>query len=193
MAGGAGSRLDMGEKPLVKISGIPMLQFVTDAFTGAGHEILVVTSDLVPMTKNWCRAKGFETFNASGQGYIEDLLECIRDISISGPVFSCVSDLPGLSPDIVKTVLKTYIDQGRPALSVWVPEKYFTDAGCTPSYTEPVDGCSSCPVGLNIIDASMPDDEQEEYRLLLRSPELTFNVNCRKDFESFLNFQKKNE
>ena len=113
MAGGAGSRLDMGEKPLVKISGIPMLQFVTDAFTGAGHEILVITSDLVPMTKNWCRAKGFEIYNASGQGYIEDLLECIRDISIGGPVFSCVSDLPGLSPGIVKQVHETYIDQGR--------------------------------------------------------------------------------
>lgn len=188
MAGGAGSRLEMGEKPLVTVSGKPMLQYVIEAFAGAGHEILVVTSDLVPMTKNWCRARGFEIYNASGAGYIEDLLECIRETCITGPVFSCVSDLPGLNSDIIEMVLEKYLAEDKPALSVWVPEKYFSEGGCVPSYVESIDGCPACPVGLNIIDASMADEVQDEYRMLLRKPELAYNVNCKKDFDSFLRF-----
>lgn len=188
MAGGAGSRLEMGEKPLVKVSGKPMLQYVADAFTGAGHDILIVTSDLVPMTRNWCRARGYEIYNARGLGYVEDLFECIGEISLSGPVFSCVSDLPGLTSDIIMEVFERYLAGGKPALSVWIPKKYFTNAGCIPSYTESVDGCPACPVGLNIIDASMADTVQDEFRFVMGRPELAYNVNCRKDFDSFLRF-----
>jgi len=188
MAGGAGSRLEMGEKPLVGLSGKPMLQYVTDAFVDAGHEILIVTSDLVPMTRNWCRAGGYDMYNARGLGYIEDLFECIRETSVSGPVFSCVSDLPGLTSDVITEVLDRYLAEGKPALSVWIPEKYFSDAGCIPSYVESVDGCPACPVGLNIINASIADTAQDEFRFVMGRPELAYNVNCRKDFDSFLRF-----
>jgi len=188
MAGGAGSRLDMGEKPLVEISEKPMLQYVVEAFLEAGHDILVITSDLVPMTKNWCRARSYDQYNASGAGYVEDLFECIRETSLDGPVFSCVSDLPGINSGIIEEIVESYIREGKPALSVWVPEKYFIEAGCVPSYIETVENCPACPVGLNIVDASMADAVQDEYRLLLNKPELAYNINCKKDFESFLKF-----
>ncbi|ADN36058.1 5-deoxyadenosylcobinamide phosphate nucleotidyltransferase [Methanolacinia petrolearia DSM 11571] len=191
MAGGAGSRLDMGEKPLVKVLGKPMLQYVAEAFIDAGCDILVITSHLVPMTKNWCRAMGYDFYNASGTGYVEDLFECIRETSPEGPVFSCVSDLPGITADIISEVFETYQLKEKPALSVWVPEEYFIEAGCTPSYVEDVESCPACPVGLNIIDASMAGDAQDEYRFLFRKPELAYNVNCKKDFESFLKFIEK--
>lgn len=188
MAGGAGSRLEMGEKPLVNVSGKPMLQYVIEAFTGAGYEILVITSDLVSMTKNWCRAMGYDIYNASGKGYVEDLFECIMEMSLSGPVFSCVSDIPGINPEIIAEVFDIYIQHKKPALSVWVPEEYFIEAGCIPSYVEAVENCPACPVGLNILNASIANEAQEEYRFLLRKPELAYNVNCKKDFDSFLKF-----
>lgn len=191
MAGGAGTRLGMGEKPLVTLAGRPMLQYVTDAFIGAGHEILIVVSDNVPMTKNWCRAGGFEFFNASGAGYVEDLIECIIETGEQNPFFSCVSDMPGLTPGVIEEVLDNYNRSSKPALSVWIPEKYLFDAGCTPTYSETVGGCSACPVGLNILDGSLIEQSQEESRLLLERPELAFNVNCRKDLDSFLNFIEK--
>jgi hypothetical protein len=34
----------------------------------------------------------------------------------------------------------------------------------------------------------MADAVQDEYRLLLNKPELAYNINCKKDFESFLKF-----
>ncbi|MBN1432800.1 MAG: NTP transferase domain-containing protein [Methanomicrobiaceae archaeon] len=188
MAGGIGSRLEMGEKPLVTVSGRPMLQYVADAFTGAGHEVLVVVSDRVPMTKNWCRVRGYDIFNASGAGYVEDMIECIKELQIIDPFFFCVSDLPALSSEIIREVTDKYKSSGKPALSVWTPEDYYLNAGCVPSYVEIVDGCRACPAGLNILDASLIDSVQDEFRLLLRRPELAFNVNCKKDLGSFLNF-----
>lgn len=68
MAGGQGSRLRMGEKPLVTICGRPMLSYVIDAFESAGHEVIVVASHRTPYTRNWCRARGLLFMRRKGSG-----------------------------------------------------------------------------------------------------------------------------
>ena len=50
LAGGEGTRLGMGEKPLVSICGKPMVSWVTDAFRAAALEVTVVASHRTPMT-----------------------------------------------------------------------------------------------------------------------------------------------
>ena len=80
MAGGRGTRLRMGEKPLVTICGRPMLSYVTDAFVAAGHEVVVVASYRTPFTKNWCRAQGIALYEAEGLGYIEDINAAAADL-----------------------------------------------------------------------------------------------------------------
>ena len=52
MAGGAGSRLNLGEKPLILINNRPMLGYVTDAFLLAGCNVVVATLARIPMTRN---------------------------------------------------------------------------------------------------------------------------------------------
>ena len=56
MAGGAGSRINLGEKPLVTVCGRPMIAYILDAFIKAGIYPVVATSSKTPMTMNWCRA-----------------------------------------------------------------------------------------------------------------------------------------
>ncbi len=58
MAGGAGIRLNLGEKPLILINKKPMLSYVIDRFEEAGCEPVVVTSPKTPMTRNWCGIQG---------------------------------------------------------------------------------------------------------------------------------------
>jgi len=102
MAGGKGSRLRMGEKPLVTICARPMLSYVIDAFEAAGHEVVVVASHRTPYTKNWCRARGVTLYEAEGLGYVEDIQAAAGDLGEEGiPFFTCVSDLPCLVPDII--------------------------------------------------------------------------------------------
>jgi hypothetical protein len=73
MAGGKGSRLNLGEKPLVTIAGRPMISYVIRAFEMYGCHIVVVASDKTPMTQNWCRVSGIDLFCAKGNGYVEDM------------------------------------------------------------------------------------------------------------------------
>jgi adenosylcobinamide-phosphate guanylyltransferase len=69
MAGGAGSRLARGEKPLILVCGSPMISYITGAFRSAGCEPVVAISRKTPMTANWCRAHGVAVVRTEGDGY----------------------------------------------------------------------------------------------------------------------------
>ncbi len=101
MAGGAGTRLARGEKPLTLVCGRPMLSYITDAFHSAGCEPVVVTSPGTPMTANWCRAHGITVIRAGGNGYIEDMVSAVRNLGDEQPLFISVSDIPCITPAII--------------------------------------------------------------------------------------------
>ncbi|MCM2465908.1 NTP transferase domain-containing protein [Methanoculleus oceani] len=182
MAGGQGSRLRMGEKPLVTICERPMLSYVIDAFSSAGHEVVVVASQKTPFTKNWCRAQGVTLYEAEGLGYVEDIRAAAADLGEEGTsFFTCVSDLPCLAPDIVAAVEDAWRRAGAPACSTWVPRDLCEEHGCRTQYTEVIDGTPACPAGINILTAGDLDGPQEELRLLLHEKRLVFNINTREE------------
>ncbi|MDV4343648.1 NTP transferase domain-containing protein [Methanoculleus sp. YWC-01] len=182
MAGGEGSRLRMGEKPLVTICGRSMLSYVIDAFSAAGHEVVVVASHKTPFTKNWCRAQGVVLYEAEGLGYVEDINAAAADLEEAGtPFFTCVSDLPCLAPDIITGIEDAWRRAGAPACSTWVPRDLCEEHGCRTQYTEEIDGTPACPAGINILTAGGSDEPQEELRLLLHDRRLVFNINTREE------------
>lgn len=181
MAGGAGSRLGMGEKPLVTIGTRPMIAYVLDAFASAGHETLVVTSPRTPVTKNWCRANGIERYDAEGSGYIDDLEETVLALDLGEPLFTCVADLPCLNARIIHTIEERYRTAGTPACSTWVPHDLCREHGCRTQYTAIVDGVDACPVGINIVDGTRIGSAQEEVAVLIRDRRLAFNINTREE------------
>jgi adenosylcobinamide-phosphate guanylyltransferase len=188
MAGGLGTRLNLGEKPLVTLAEKPMLSYVISAFEDAGCSILVVVTPKVPMTKNWCRANGIETYQSDGTGYVEDLIECILETGEQAPFFSCVSDLPGINKDIIDKTIDLHRKSGKEACSVWVPENLFSKNNCKCSYSEEIEDIVACPVGLNILNGANICNEQEELKVLLNEPCLTFNVNTREELKNAENF-----
>lgn len=182
MAGGRGTRLQMGEKPLVTICGRPMLSYVTDAFVVAGHEVVVVASHRTPFTKNWCRAQGVTLYEAEGLGYVEDINAAAVDLEKEGtPFFTCVSDLPCLTPDVIAGIEDSWRRAGTLACSTWVPRGLCEEHGCRTQYAEVVDGIPACPAGINILTAGSPGAAQDEHRLLLRDRKLVFNINTREE------------
>lgn len=183
LAGGEGSRLGLGEKPLVTVGGIPMIRRVADAFIRAGCEVVAVLSPRTPYTHNWCRANGIAYYTAAGRGYVEDLVEAVTAMEISSPVFTCVTDLPFLSADIVSDMVEIYAGCGKSALSAWVPEdlaeEYCFEAPCV----EVVSGVRACPAGVNILRGDRIQDPQGELRVLFRDPRLACHVNTRDALE----------
>ena len=182
MAGGEGTRLRMGEKPLVTICGKPMLSYVIDAFSSAGHGVVVVASHKTPFTKNWCRAQGITLYEAEGLGYVEDIHAAAADLEEEGtPFFTCVSDLPCLAPEIIASIEGAWRQAGVPACSTWVPRDLVREHGCRTQYIESIDGVPACPVGINILTAGDLDVPQDELRLLLHDRRLVFNINTREE------------
>jgi adenosylcobinamide-phosphate guanylyltransferase len=181
MAGGSGSRLNLGEKPLILINGRPMIAYVIEAFEEAGHEPIVVTSPKTPMTRNWCRVQGISFQSASGNGYIEDMVESVSALEEKQPLFISVADIPCLSARCIREVLAAYEKCLRDACSAWVPASpVFTDNDrkCSP---DKIDGIEAVPGGLNIILGEKIGIEQAELRMLIRDPGLAINVNTRFD------------
>jgi len=181
MAGGEGSRLGMGEKPLVCIAGRPMIQWVIDAFSSAGCSPVVVLSSKTPYTRNWCRVHSIPFIVADGDGYLEDLMYAVRVLEEEGPIFTSVSDIPCISAGIIRAVYETYCRSGMEACSTWVPVSLCRDVGTEPRYQFEIDGVPSSPVGVNILQGSKIGEVQEELCLLLHEKELVFNVNTRSE------------
>ena len=122
LAGGEGTRLGMGEKPLVSICGRPMLSWVIDAFTDSGLEVMVVASSRTQMTLNYLRAQRISFYRSMGRGYVEDIVEAVTELGVKVPLFTSVADLPCLRPEHVKQIREVYLAGERPALSTWIPQ-----------------------------------------------------------------------
>jgi adenosylcobinamide-phosphate guanylyltransferase len=183
LAGGEGTRLGMGEKPLVDICGRPMVARVTDAFTSAGLEVMVVASRHTPMTLNYLRVQRIPFYRAMGRGYVEDIVEAVTGLEVAAPLFTSVADLPCLRPEHVKAIQEAYLAQEKPALSTWIPRDLCPAGGCRTESAEMVDGVPSVPVGVNVLLGERIREPQDEYRLLLHNPALARNVNTTRDLE----------
>ncbi len=184
LAGGGGSRLGMGEKPLVNVLGVPMLERVIRAFEGAGLEVVVALTSRTPFTANWCRAHRIDHLLTSGLGYVEDIVEAVGMLEERGPLFTSVSDLPCISPRIVRRIREVYSEREERALSTWVPCELILEAGCVPRHVELVDGIHAGAAGINILLGEKISHQQEEFRFLLREPALAYNVNTREEREN---------
>jgi adenosylcobinamide-phosphate guanylyltransferase len=179
LAGGAGSRLNLGEKPLVTLLGRPMLSYIVDAFADAGCTPVVAASLRTPMTINWCRAQGIEFCKLEGKGYIEDTADAVINLGEAHPLFVCVSDIPCITGEIVVTIRKLYLAGEKDACSTWIPS--LLARSNMVSYQQEIHGTESFPAGVNILRGDRITDPQEELQILLREPRLAFNVNTRED------------
>jgi adenosylcobinamide-phosphate guanylyltransferase len=183
LAGGSGTRLDLGEKPLVTILGRPMIGYVIGAFRNAGHDVTVIVTGKTPYTRNWCRANGVAHLTALGAGYIEDIGEAAALLALAHPFFTSGADLPCLHPVVIREIEEKYRESGKEACSVWVPRELVLAAGCRSSYTEQIGGIPACPAGINILRGDLIARQQEELQLLLHDKSLVFNINTRDELE----------
>jgi adenosylcobinamide-phosphate guanylyltransferase len=190
MAGGAGSRLNLGEKPLILINGQPMIAYVIKAFQLAGCEPVVAVSQKTPMTANWCRARDIPVCRTEGSGFVEDMVHAIRALDEERPLFISVSDIPCITGDTIKSIAGAYDTAGRDALSTWVPASRVHSCHGGMPYREQINGIEACPAGINILRGDRAGKVQDEFPLLLDEPCLALNVNTRADLDDVETYLK---
>jgi adenosylcobinamide-phosphate guanylyltransferase len=191
MAGGSGSRLNLGEKPLILIGGRPMISYVIEAFLSAGFEPVVAASPHTPMTINWCHVHSVAVCKADGGGYVEDMISAVRIMDEHLPLFICVSDIPCITPEIIRTVAEAYCSSGKDGCSAWVPAGLVHSCRGGMPYRKNVMGIEACPAGVNILRGDLIDQPQDELEVLLNEPGLALNVNTRGDRARAEDFLKR--
>ena len=184
MAGGKGTRLNMGEKPLVSLLNRPLLEWALHACRDAAFSFLIATSVHTPYTANYCRVHGYPQFQTQGNGYVSDLVEVLAELDITGPVMTIVSDLAGIRGSHLLAVEKEYMLAKKEACSVWVPQYLCIKYGFSYLHSETYHGEQIVPAGVNVLEGSAFDREQNEFRYIIDDPNFACNINTPSDLIS---------
>ncbi len=180
MAGGKGIRLEEKvEKPLVKINGMSMIQYVIDALENSKKidEILVATSINTPKTTEFLKNKGIPTIITSGKDYVHDLGQILSKFTESDIILTITADLPLITGEIIDHIITIYEKSTKPAMSVMVPAHIFKEYGLKP--TSIFDNL--VPSGLNILRGI--NKTQNEQVLIIEKIELALNINTCEDIK----------
>lgn len=182
MAGGKGSRLNMGEKPMVMLLGRPLLDYVISAVMESSIEkIFIATTPNVPLTRSWAKEKGLFVIETPGKGYVADMIYAVQYAGIKEPLLLIMADLPLTTGVVIDYIIEVYKTRPEPALSVHTPMSLHRRLGRKPESLFNYNGQLIVPVGLNILDGAEIQYEQEDYHLILDRIELAVNVNTPDD------------
>ena len=126
MAGGRGSRLKMGEKPLVTLFGKALIDYVTMALEDSATErIFVATTDNVPKTRMWATERDLEVVNTPGRGFVADMIYAVETASITKPIMIIMADLPLVTPDLIDEIIEIYVK------GLSLPSLHILPSNCT--------------------------------------------------------------
>jgi len=191
MAGGRGTRLNkylnMGEKPLLPLSGRPMITYSIDAIkeTREIRHIYIITSPNTPETARWAEKHHPEirVVRTPGAGYVQDMITAVRETRVEGPLLMVMSDLPLITSGLLEQIIRVYEEAGTDALSVHIPLDACKRLGTEPETVFHKDGKLIVPVGINILNTEKIEIEQDDYNFVLDDSNVVLNVNTPKDYQ----------
>ena len=182
MAGGRGSRLNMGEKPLVTLFGRPLIDYVALALEDSSVDrIFVATTDNVPRTQKWATERGLGVMETGGYGYVADMIEAVKRAEVTDPIMIIMADLPLVTSDLIDEIIEVYEERPEPALSTHTPLDLHSRLGRRPDSLFNYMGQLIVPAGINVLDGVDIEKEQEDFHLILERIELAVNVNVAGD------------
>jgi adenosylcobinamide-phosphate guanylyltransferase len=187
-AGGKGTRMKdaPGEKPLLPVSGRPMVDRVLDALR-ACHNISGIyasVSDNAPITRDHLIARGVQVVETSGTGYVADLNQAMKALSAES-VLVCPADMPLLTKEAVEDVIAHYVRSRVASMSVAVPVGIVRSLGTAPSFTTDVDGREVVLCGVSIVDRKrmLTEETLSQGFMLTDDERFALNINTRGELE----------
>lgn len=182
MAGGRGSRLNRGEKPMVTIFGRKLIEYVALALEDSSVDrIYVATTDNVPLTRAWALEWGLSVVDTPGMGFVPDMISAVKAADVLDPILIIMADLPLITSDLVDSIIEVYEGRPEPALSTHTPLELHRRLGRRPDSLFNYQGHLIVPSGINVLDGEKIEREQEDYHLIMERIELAVNVNVSED------------
>jgi adenosylcobinamide-phosphate guanylyltransferase len=182
MAGGRGSRLNRGEKPMVTIFGRRLIEYVALALEDSSVEkIYVATTENVPLTRAWARDWSLSVVDTPGMGFVPDMISAVNEAMVTDPIMVIMADLPLITSELIDTIIEVYEGRPEPALSTHTPLDLHRRLGRRPDSLFNYRGQLIVPSGINVLDGGEIEREQEDYHLIMERIELAVNVNVAED------------
>jgi adenosylcobinamide-phosphate guanylyltransferase len=154
-AGGKGSRIsELGiEKPLVLISGVPMIDRILDELGRSKRldRIYVSVSPLDPQTRKHLEGRDVVIIDTPGNGYVADLNGSMRMVE-EDAVLVCPSDMPLITSEGVDALIDEYDERVQPSLTVALPPGVIESFGLIVTYVEEIDGRPLTFCGVSVVD-----------------------------------------
>lgn len=186
MAGGKATRMHCEiEKPMLRVADRPMITYVIETLKRSNfiERIIVAVTSRTPETASCIIRLGVEIIQTSGNGYESDMKQAVKTLGL-GDVLVVSADLPFLSLRIVDESISEYLSRGKPSLMVAAPVEMYYKFGITPSYVFDFHDRRLAPVGLNVINGRMIDEQELEETVLVAEDEgLIMNVNTPNELE----------
>ncbi len=182
MAGGRGSRLKRGEKPMVTLFGRSLIDHVTLALLESSVDrIYVATTENVPQTRAWAENRDLSVVETPGMGFVADMIFAVKAAEVNDPIMIIMADLPLVNADLIDTIIEIYEERPEPALSTHTPLHLHSRLGRRPDSLFNYQGQLIVPSGINVLDGAEIEKEQEDYHLIMERIELAVNVNVVED------------
>jgi adenosylcobinamide-phosphate guanylyltransferase len=177
MAGGKGTRMHLTEeKPLIKICGKPVIEYVIAALKNSNKidSIIVAVTDWTPKTAKYLSQFPVKVVVTPGKDYVSDMGYASKNLKL-GVFLAIAADLPLVTSQTVDAVVERYERCGKPALTVAVSLETKTKLCMSIEYSFKMDNKEVVPVGINVIDGHKRYGDQDIF--LLDLPELAVNIN----------------
>ncbi len=181
MAGGKGTRMKIAEeKPLIKVCGKPVIEYVISALKDAKKidSIIVAVTDCTPKTAKFLSEFPVKVVVTPGKDYVSDMGYASQNLKL-GVFIAIAADLPLITGKTLDSIVERYEHCGKPALTVAVPLETKAKLGMSKEYSFKMDDKDVVPVGINVIDGRKRygDEWLDQDIYLLDLDELAVNIN----------------
>ncbi len=184
MAGGKGTRMKSNEEKLLLPYKQPLVLHVIDALKNSNcfEKIIAATSPNSPQTKNILVENNITIIETSGEGFVIDLNNILKQLDDFVLVSS--GDLPLLDGDIIKQIIDN-VNHDKTWTSIVTTKSFQNSLNLEPECISTLNDEDYAHTGISIVNASKISnlDTIEEDYLIIDDKRVCFNINTKNEYD----------
>ena len=184
MAGGKGTRMKSNEEKLLLPYKQPLVLHVIDALKNSNcfEKIIAATSPNSPQTKNILVENNITIIETSGEGFVTDLNNILKQLDDFVLVSS--GDLPLLDGDIIKQIIDN-VNHDKTWTSIVTTKSFQNSLNLEPECISTLNDEDYAQTGISIVNASKISnlDTIEEDYLIIDDKRICFNINTKNEYD----------
>ncbi|MED5276192.1 MAG: NTP transferase domain-containing protein [Thermoproteota archaeon] len=184
MAGGKGTRMKSDEEKLLLPYKQPLVLHVIDALKNSNcfEKIIAATSPNSPQTKNILVENNITIIETSGEGFVTDLNNILKQLDDFVLVSS--GDLPLLDGDIIKQIIDN-VNHDKTWTSIVTTKSFQNSLNLEPECISTLNDEDYAHTGISIVNASKISNLNtiEEDYLIIDDKRVCFNINTKNEYD----------